>query len=275
MSLTKQNWLVFFIMLILVPLAGEAQLHPFSGTFADFRVNFGSPLFLLFLLWLRTVPRLLLGCAAGRSVVLFRAALDVLQGISLSDALFLHVATFFYYLVYALVFSFFRLRERALYEQAIHIALYAIGAELCANVSELVIMNALAFQAKAVFTLDMLARLVGIAILRCFFILSFFYLFQIYTTEMQLARKTRERDRLALLIAGLYEETFSLRCTLQNVEDVTRDCYRAYRTLAECAQNEEDATLAPHHLPGAHQSRDDGKRGLHESTLRGIRAAFL
>ena len=47
---TRRDWLVFLFMLILVPLAGEPKIHPFTGDFANFRVSFGSPVFLLFLL---------------------------------------------------------------------------------------------------------------------------------------------------------------------------------------------------------------------------------
>ena len=55
--LSKHRELFIFIcMLIIVPLAGEPQIHPFGGDFQNFRVSFGSPLFLLFLLWLRRVP---------------------------------------------------------------------------------------------------------------------------------------------------------------------------------------------------------------------------
>lgn len=53
---TRQDWLVFLFMLMLVPLAGEPKFHPFNGDFSSFRVSFGSPVFLLFLLWLRSFP---------------------------------------------------------------------------------------------------------------------------------------------------------------------------------------------------------------------------
>ena len=79
--LSKHRELFIFIcMLIIVPLAGEPQIHPFGGDFQNFRVSFGSPLFLLFLLWLRRVPMLISGLCTGITVVLFRALLDVIWG---------------------------------------------------------------------------------------------------------------------------------------------------------------------------------------------------
>ena len=238
---SKQDWLVFLFMLLLVPLAGEPKFHPFDGDFASFRVSFGSPVFLLFLLWLRPFPRFFLGCAAGIAVVLFRTGLDLVYGTALPEALLLHIATFFYYACYALFFALPHLVRKSVYEQSLAIALWAIIAEIFASVAELAVMSLIAFQSHEVFTLGMLFRLFLIATLRCFFILSFFYLFQLYTTEMRLARKTQERDRLALLIAGLYEEAFALRGTMQSAEDMTRDCYKAYERLRQDEGTQETA----------------------------------
>ena len=77
---TRQDWLVLLFMMILVPLAGEPKMHPFSGDFASFRVSFGSPVFLLFLIWLSNFPRLFTGAVAGTAVMLFRTGLDVFYG---------------------------------------------------------------------------------------------------------------------------------------------------------------------------------------------------
>ena len=68
---------IFICMLLIVPLAGEPRIHPFGNEFSSFRVSFGSPMFLLFLLWLRNVPMAVSGLAIGIAVVLFRGALDV------------------------------------------------------------------------------------------------------------------------------------------------------------------------------------------------------
>ena len=116
---SRQDWFLFLLMLLLIPLAGEPKIHPFGGDFASFRVSFGSPLFLLFLLLLRSFPRVLLGCAAGIAVVLFRMALDTMRGIPVADAFSLRSATFFYYACYALFFAAPRLTGLHVYEQAL------------------------------------------------------------------------------------------------------------------------------------------------------------
>ncbi len=240
----RLDYLVLFFMILLVPLAGEPKIHPFSGDFSSFRVSFGSPVFLLFLLWLNRFPRLLTGTIAGTAVMVFRAGLDAFYGMPPLEALITHVPNFFYYFGYSLFFALPDLNRRSIYEQALGIAFWAIIAEVFASIGELAAMNAIAYQQTESFTLGMLARLVLIAVLRCFFILSFFFLFQLYNTEMRLDRKTKEKNRLTMLISGLYEEVFELKCSLSSAEAVTRDCYNVYEHLKAAAVTDQDKALA-------------------------------
>lgn len=268
---SRQDWFLFLLMLLLIPLAGEPKIHPFGGDFASFRVSFGSPLFLLFLLLLRSFPRMLLGCAAGIAVVLFRMALDTMRGIPVADAFSLRSATFFYYACYALFFAAPRLTGMHVYEQALAVAFWAILAEILASFSELTVLRMM-IPIQTSFTFSMFFHILGIAILRCFFILSFFYIFTLYATEIRLARKTKERDRLALLIAGLYEETFTLRGAMQSAEDVTRDSYQAYDCLQEVTNVADARALSPEILRIAEQCHEIKKinqriyTALHELT---------
>ena len=269
---TRQDWLVLLFMIILVPLAGEPKMHPFSGDFANFRVSFGSPVFLLFLIWLSTFPRLFTGAVAGIAVMLFRTGLDMFYGTGFPLALIEHIPNFFYYFIYSLFFALPQLSRKSIYEQALGIAFWAIIAEVFASVGELAAMNAISYQQAESFTIGMLGRLVLIAILRCFFILSFFFLFQLYNTEMRLTRKTKEKDRLTMLIAGLYEEVFELKGSMQNAEAVTHDCYNVYERLKTCAQTPEHEAIANELLRIAGQCHDIKKNqqriyaGLQELT---------
>lgn len=244
-SPARRDWFIFLFMLILVPLAGEPKIHPFSGDFASFRVSFGSPIFLLFLLWLHPFPRLFTGTCAGIAVMLFRTGLDVFFcGLPFFDSLLLHVPAFFYYFCYALFFALPAMTRQSIYVQALEIAFWAITAELFASVAELAAMNTIAYQQNYPLTIGMLGRLLLIAVFRCFFILSFFFLFQLYNAEVRLARKTKEQDRLAMLISSLYEEAFELRYTLQHAEALTRDCYTVYDKLKEKAVTPEEQANA-------------------------------
>ena len=230
---SRRDWLIFFFMLILVPLAGEPKIHPFTGDFAAFRVSFGSPVFLLFLLWLQAFPRLFTGIMAGLAVMLFRTWLDVsFGGAPFSPSLYSHIPNFFYYFFYAFFFALPKVETSSIYKLALIISFWAVVAEVFASIAELAAMNTMAAGRHMEFTSGMLLRLVYIAILRCFFILSFFFLFQLYTTEMRLDRKTKESRRLTLLISGLYEEVFQLRATFKHAEEATHDCYQIYRSIS-------------------------------------------
>lgn len=241
----RQDWFLFVFMLILVPIAGEPKIHPFTGDFENFRVSFGSPVFLLFLLWLQSFSRIFLGISAGIAVMIFRACLDIaLYGQPVGHSFLIHVPNFFYYFTYALFFALPQLTRKSIYAQALEIAFWAIFAEVFASIAELAVMNAIAYQHGYRFTLEMLLRLLFIAILRCFFILSFFFLFQLYNTEIRLARKIKEQNRLALLISNLYEEAFELRCSLKNAEDVTHDCYKVYDKIKNWAKTPEEQAIA-------------------------------
>ena len=265
---TSYDYFIFTLMLLLVPIAGEPQIHPFSDDFIAFRVSFGSPVFLLFLLWLDKFPRLLSGFATGITVMLFRTGLDCWAGLPVAEALYLHLPNFFYYFSYALFFALPKLHRRTIYEQAIEIAIWSIIAEVFASVAELSAMSAISITPYHSLTLTMLGKLLFIAILRCFFILSFFFLFQLYNTEARLARKAKEKDRLSLLISGLYEEVFELRCTLKNAEAVTKDCYNVYQQLKANAHDAKDNALAEEILRIAGECHDIKKN--HQRIYAGL-----
>ena len=116
----RQDWFLFVFMLILVPIAGEPKIHPFTGDFENFRVSFGSPVFLLFLLWLQSFSRIFLGISAGIAVMIFRACLDIaLYGQPMGHAFLIHVPNFFYYFIYALFFALPQLTRKSIYAQTL------------------------------------------------------------------------------------------------------------------------------------------------------------
>ena len=222
---------IFICMLLIVPLAGEPRIHPFGNEFSSFRVSFGSPMFLLFLLWLRNVPMAVSGLAIGIAVVLFRGALDAIGGAPISTGVYQHIPTFFYYFTYAICFSCMKLNRAPITTQAMKIAFWAIIAEVIASIAELYTMDLFLGTQAAIITVPVLARLTGIAFLRCFFILSFFFLSQLYLTEIHLAHELHEKNRLTMMIANIYEEVFELRQALHKAETATHDCYGIYEDL--------------------------------------------
>lgn len=222
---------IFICMLLIVPLAGEPRIHPFGNEFSSFRVSFGSPMFLLFLLWIRNVPMAVSGLAVGLAVVLFRGALDAIGGAPITTGVYQHIPTFFYYFTYAICFSCVKLNRAPITTQAMKIAVWAIIAEVLASIAELYTMDLFLGTQAAIITVPVLTRLTGIAFLRCFFILSFFFLSQLYLTEIHLAHELHEKNRLTMMVASIYEEVFELKQALHRAETATHDCYGVYEEL--------------------------------------------
>lgn len=223
---------VFLLMLIFVPLAGEPKFHPFDGNFSTFQVSFGSPVFLLFLLWLRNFPMPICGFCTGVAVLFFRMFLDChYNDLSIDTAFQLHISNFSYYVSYAAFLALFPLSKRPISRQAVRIALSAIMAEIVASFVELTIINLVIYHNSILPSINVMLRISFIAFLRGFFILSFFFLFQLYLAELTLEHESAEKRRLSLHLSELYAEKFQLKKSLVDSEVVTKDCYSVYEQL--------------------------------------------
>lgn len=223
---------VFLLMLIFVPLAGEPKFHPFDGNFSTFQVSFGSPVFLIFLLWLRNFPMPICGFCTGVAVLFFRMFLDCHYNyLTLETAFQLHISNFSYYVSYACFLSLFPLSKRPISRQAVRIALSAIMAEIVASFVELTIINLVIYHNSILPSIDVMLRISFIAFLRGFFILSFFFLFQLYLAELTLEHESAEKRRLSLHLSELYAEKFQLKKSLIDSEIITKDCYNVYERL--------------------------------------------
>ena len=260
----RRDLWIFILMLILVPLAGEPKFHPFGGDFDSFRVSFGSPIFLLFLLWIRHISFTTCGLATGVSVVCFRAFLDLWNmDITLAEALWQHTPTFFYYSVYAFCFLIPHFDKTRIYSKAMQIAGWAVVAEVFASIAELSAMQQLFYGAFLLLTPAMLIKITVIAFLRSFFILSFFFLTQLYATETRLHHEQHERTRMMLLISNLYEEIIQLSKSQKNAEAITHNCYKIYDRLHKQAEDPEKEALAKEILAIAgqlHEIKKDNQR---------------
>ena len=260
----RRDMWIFILMLILVPLAGEPKFHPFGGDFDSFRVSFGSPIFLLFLLWIRHISFTTCGLATGISVVCFRAFLDVWNmDLPIGEALWDHTPTFFYYSIYAICFLLPYFDKTRIYSKAMQIAGWAVVAEVIASIAELSAMQLLFYGTLIFLTPAMLIKITAIAFLRCFFILSFFFLTQLYATETRLHHEQHERTRMMLLISNLYEEIIQLSKSQKNAETITHDCYKIYDRLHQQARDPEKEALAREILAIAgqlHEIKKDNQR---------------
>lgn len=244
---------ILLLMTIAVPLAGEFRFYPFDDTF---RVSLGTPLFFLFLLWGRGIHPNIAGILTGMSVFVFRLLLAVgIRDISVEEAIYLHFPAFFYYVMYALVFHWTKLKER--HDQPFMIGIFGIIIELFASVSEMAIRSFLENQDMSLLTIE---QLIFIAFIRNFFVLGFFNIFKLREAKLAEEEQREQKEKMLLFISNLYEESVQLKKTMQNAEEITRMCYDFYRRLKSGKTNGHDAQTALQIAGLVHEIKKDNQR---------------
>ncbi|AIQ12969.1 sensor histidine kinase [Paenibacillus durus] len=253
----KTNIAAFVLMLIAVPLAGELKFFPFHD---EFRVSLGIPIFFFFLLWIQRIPPALSGFLAGILVVAFRIGLDSLVQADVSiGALYLkHFPAFFYYLAYAALFQLLRLNQVPY--RPVRVGVLSIFIEIIANLVEFSVRHA---DSMGQLNLEVVGKLLVIAVIRSFFVLGFFNIMQLRQSVLAEEHERKEKERVLLLVSNLYEESVQLRKTLQFAEDITRDGYELYRQLQQVRSLDELDPLARKALSisgQVHEIKKDNQR---------------
>lgn len=221
----RENFYILLVMLLTVPIAGELKFHPFQD---DFRISFGTTAFFFLLLWLR--PSFIAGLLTGATVVLFRILLDwmSLDAFDFVRSFHSHLPAFFFYATFAGLFSLFRVNR--FHHLPLWVGLLGTAAEIGANLVELSFRSS---SWGSVLHLSVIGPIAAIALIRSFFVLSFFNIIQLRQAKWMESQQRNRNERILMLISNLYEESVHLKKTLQQVEDITRDCYDLYRKIKE------------------------------------------
>lgn len=219
----NNKWLLIIAMLIIVPIAGEIHFYPFTGSF---RISFGTPVFLFFLLYFRQIPPRFSGILVGLVVVSFRVMLDLIVGIDMQLALTAHAAVFFYYFSYGWLFTILNIRKY--YQAPLLIGLSAWGLEVISSMIEITFRYI--FTEMAISLLGFFTVLV-IAVIRSFFVMGFFTIIMYHDLKIQEKEQREKNQQILLIVSNLYVETIQLKKTITTTETVTRDCYHLYREL--------------------------------------------
>lgn len=252
----RENIYILLLLLLTVPLGGEIKFHPFND---DFRVSFGTTAFFFFLLWMRKIPSFLTGILVGNAVVTFRILLDWMfqAHFDMSASFQQHLPAFFFYVTFAGLFSLFRINQ--FHHRPLLVGLLGTMVEIAANMVEL------AFRAPSVdsiITLAVFGKVAMIAVIRCFFVLSFFNMIQLRHAKWMEEQQRSRHEHMLMLISDLYEESIQLKKTLRHVEEITRDCYDLYRHLKETGLWESDgfAQRALRIAGQVHEIKKDNQR---------------
>ncbi|AKG34834.1 histidine kinase [Paenibacillus durus ATCC 35681] len=253
----KTNIAALVLMLIAVPLAGELKFFPFQD---EFRVSMAIPVFFFFLLWIQRIPPALSGLLVGIFVVAFRIGWDsfVQADVSIGALYLKHFPVFFYYLAYAGLFQLLRLNQ--LPYRPVRVGVLSILVEIIANLVEFSVRH---LHSMGQMNVEVVGKLLLIAVIRSFFVLGFFNLIQLRQSVLAEEQQRKEKERILLLVSNLYEESVQLKKTLQFAEDITRDCYELYRQLQQVHSLDELDPLARKALSlsgQVHEIKKDNQR---------------
>ncbi|MFZ3195006.1 MAG: ATP-binding protein, partial [Bacillus mycoides] len=252
-QLWKKDMYLLIILMVVVPIAGELNFHPFNDMF---RVSFGTPLFFFLLLFLRRVPAAAAGILVGISVVLFRVCLDwVLQGsFHMTESFYLRYPVFFYYFIYGSLFSLCRVNK--FHQKPIVIGCLGITIEIIASMSELAFYHMLVL--GTTITVSEVNKLIIIAIFRSFFALGFLNMMNLYETKLKESQVRKENEKMLLHLSNLYVESVHLKKTLQNAELITQTAYQLYRNLQA---NDDSSSKTALKIAGeVHEIKKDNQR---------------
>jgi two-component system, sensor histidine kinase YcbA len=248
----REKLVAYLFMLLAVPIAGELKFYPVEG---DIRVSLGTPIFFFILLSSRKINPFTAGFLVGAAVVLFRVLLYGIgtESFIWQNALSLHFPAFFYYVVFALFFTLFRLNQ--LYDYPFLIGVLGVIIEILASLVEISFRY---FFSHMPLTLSALLLIGGIAIIRSFFVLGFFNILMLREAKLAEEQQRRRTEQVLLLVSNLYVEAVQLKNSTKYAEELTSTCYNLYRDLK--AANKKEAQTALKIAGQMHEIKKDAQR---------------
>ncbi|WP_256358331.1 sensor histidine kinase [Bacillus sp. sid0103] len=237
-------------MIIAVPITGELKFYPLSG--ADLRFSMSTTVFFFILLWSRKIHPVLAGFLTGCVVVCFRIILDKVQVGSFNFPI--HFPVFFYYMVFGMFFHIFKVKK--LYHRPLLIGLLGMVLEIMGNVTEMTIRH---FTTDMKMTTSNFLIIIGVAIIRSFFVLGFFNTILVRETRLAEEQQKKRTEEVLLLVSNLYVEMFQLEKSAKDAEKLTSACYAIYRDLK--ALNNQNQAQAMLKIAGElHEIKKDNQR---------------
>lgn len=237
-------------MIIAVPITGELKFYPLSGS--DLRFSMSTTVFFFILLWSRKIHPVLAGFLTGSAVVCFRIILDKVQVGSFDFPN--HFPVFFYYMVFGMFFHIFKVKK--LYHRPLLIGLLGMVLEIMGNFTEMTIRH---FTTDMKMTVSNLFTIVGVAIIRSFFVLGFFNTVLVHETRLAEEQQRKRTEEVLLLVSNLYVEMFQLEKSEKDAEKLTSACYAIYRDLK--ALNNPNQAQAMLKIAGElHEIKKDNQR---------------
>ncbi|MFT8323347.1 MAG: ATP-binding protein [Bacillus sp. (in: firmicutes)] len=227
-QLLKSNSSILFMMIFMVPIAGEFKFFPLND---QFRVSFAPTVFFFLLLFLPQKKIISAGIITGVAVGIFRMIVDFLlvDSYTFEHSLYMRLPACFYYISYAFFFAVLRVKK--IQNQVWKIGIFGIALEWISQIIELTIQSSILGGMVDIHSMNDILQIGTIAIFRSFFVVSFYSMIVIYEAKIREEEITSKNEHLLLLLSSLYEENIHVKKTLKNVEIITKESYELYRSL--------------------------------------------
>ncbi|MEK3875153.1 ATP-binding protein [Paenibacillus sp. FSL M7-0420] len=228
-SILRMKAVQILLVAAVTAVAGEFKINPFDGDI--FRIAMGSSAFLLFLLLMRQLPYIRTGCAAGVVVLLFRTAMDMVEGsgLTVEQSLSSHFSAMIYYMVFGALMHVIKSRIDTFHP----LVLGAVAALIDLLSNEMELLTRLIVLDSATFRLNEWTYLMAIAVLRTYFTTGVYSSISVSQLRIR-EREQHERTQQMLGFgSGLYGEVFYLKKSIGTLEQVTLNSFELYTKLKD------------------------------------------
>ncbi|WP_339253466.1 ATP-binding protein [Paenibacillus sp. FSL P2-0136] len=228
-SILRMKAVQILLVAAVTAVAGEFKINPFDGDI--FRIAMGSSAFLLFLLLMRQLPYIRTGCAAGVVVLLFRTAMDMVEGsgLTVEQSLSSHFSAMIYYMVFGALMRVIKSRIDTFHP----LVLGAVAALIDLLSNEMELLTRLIVLDSATFRLNEWTYLMAIAVLRTYFTTGVYSSISVSQLRIR-EREQQERTQQMLGFgSGLYGEVFYLKKSIGTLEQVTLNSFELYSKLKD------------------------------------------
>lgn len=230
-SILSMKAVQILLVAAVTAVAGEFKINPFDGDI--FRIAMGSSAFLLFLLLMRQLPYILTGCATGLVVLLFRTAMDMVEGsgLTVEQSLSSHFSAMIYYMMFGALMHVIKSRIDTFHP----LVLGAVAALIDLLSNEMELLTRLIVLDSATFRLNEWTYLMAIAVLRTYFTTGVYS--SIAVSQLRI-REREQHERTQQMLgfgSGLYGEVFYLKKSIGTLELVTLNSFELYSKLKDGA----------------------------------------
>ncbi|MEK3796151.1 ATP-binding protein [Paenibacillus sp. FSL R7-0204] len=228
-SILRMKAVQILLVAAVTAVAGEFKINPFDGDI--FRIAMGSSAFLLFLLLMRQLPYIRTGCATGVVVLLFRTAMDMVEGsgLTVEQSLSSHFSAMIYYIVFGALMHVIKSRIDTFHP----LVLGAVAAVIDLLSNEMELLTRLIVLDSATFRLNEWTYLMAIAVLRTYFTTGVYSSISVSQLRIR-EREQHERTQQMLGFgSGLYGEVFYLKKSIGTLEQVTLNSFELYSKLKD------------------------------------------